>query len=130
MQPCSAAEGDMVVRQILGQAEQHAHGQLVVQEAALQVAGGGALGSGIEADEIADFQAQLTGRCGGIHILVQDDLHGVPAALGVAVCAVDVDGCVGQLAGALDDLAIPGPDFETPEHQFRNTLPHYSLKAL
>ena len=105
-----AGGGDVVVGQILGKTKQNAHGQLIVQEAALQVAGGGALGPGIEADDIAHLQAQLTGGCGGIHILVQHDLHGVPAALGVAVGAVDMDGCIGKLAGALDDLAGAGVD--------------------
>ena len=51
--------------------------------------------------------AHIGGRS---YVLIQDDLHGVPAAFCIAVAAVDMDGGVMELAGALENLALPGVD--------------------
>ncbi len=44
---------DAGVVNILGQPQQNAHGELVVQKAALDIARGGDMGAGIEADDVA-----------------------------------------------------------------------------
>ena len=54
-------QGDGVVFQILGKAQQDPHGQLVVQEPALEIAGGGAPGPGVKAHNIPGLNAQLPG---------------------------------------------------------------------
>ena len=98
------------VFQVLGKAQQNAHRQLVVQEAALEVAGGGAAGAGVEAHNVANGNAQGLGLLGRGDILVQDDFNGIIGALGVGIAAVDVDGGVHQLAGALVNFAAAGID--------------------
>ena len=105
-----AAGGEVLVLHELGQAQQNAHGQLVVQEAALDIAGSGDPGPGLEADDVAHLHTQSAGIIGGLHVLVQHRLAGVIAALGVGIFAVDVDGGVAQLEGALDDPPGAGVD--------------------
>ena len=56
--PDAARRNDVFILQIFGVAQQNAHGQLVVQEAALDVALLGHAGARIKADEIARGDAQ------------------------------------------------------------------------
>ena len=101
---------NVVILQVFGKAQQDAHRQLVIQEPALEIAGGGAAGAGIEADDITDGNAQCLGFLGGGHALIQNDLNGIIGPLGIRVIAIDVDGGVCQLTGALVDLATAGID--------------------
>ncbi len=101
--PHGAGRLDAGVLEILGVAQQNGHAQLVVQEAALDIAALCDAGAGLEADDVAHGYAQLFGVFPGPHVLIQHDLHGAPVPLGIIVLAVDVDGGVNELAGALQN---------------------------
>ena len=98
------------VLKVLGQTQQDAHRQLVVQKAALDIAGGGEAGAGFEAHHVPHLDPQRAGLLGGPHVLVQHHLAAVEGALGIAVLAVDVDGGVAQLEGSLQHPPATGVD--------------------
>ena len=108
--PHPAVQGGLALGQTFGLRQQDGHGQLVVQKTALDIAGGGDGGAGVEADQIAGHDAQRAGLLGGGDVLVDDHLHGVPRAGGGGVIAVDVDGGVLELEGTGVGLALPGDD--------------------
>ena len=122
MDPGAALGLDAVVLQILGKAQQNAYAQLIIQETALQIPGSSALGSGVKADDIPHLNAQCLGIGSRRNILIQHDLHRIPAALGIAIAAVDMDGGVAKLAGTLDHPAITGVN--TDILRFRILGPH------
>ena len=96
--------------QCAGIAQQDGHAQLVVQETALDVAALGDGGAGVKADDVAVFDAQGVDLGLGEDHLVQQNLHGIPAALGLGVVAVHMHRGIGQLAHAGVDLSVPGVD--------------------
>ena len=102
--------GDPLVMEVFGEAQQDAHAQLIVQEAALDVPLLGDAGPGVEADDVAGVDAQLLRIVGSLHILVQDHLHTGELADGVAVVPVHVDGRVIELQRALVDAVELGDD--------------------
>ena len=95
----------MLVAQVFGKAEQDADGELVVKEAAFDVAGGRHTGARVEADDVAALDAERAGLLSGRDRLVQQNLGGVKGAARLAVLAVAGDGGVAELERALDDLA-------------------------
>ena len=103
-----SCRSDFLIRQVFGKAQQNAHAELVVQEAALEIPGGGPPGPGVKADVISHFNAQLPGLLGGGHVLVQHHLHAAIFPLGLAVAAVDVNRGVAQLEGAFDGFSFTG----------------------
>ena len=90
-----------LVVQIFGKAEQDADGQLVVEEAALDIAALRHAGARLKADKVADGDAEGLHVVRGLDGLVQHDLHGVPAALCGGIIAVDMDGGIDKLQRAL-----------------------------
>ena len=101
---------DLLIRQILGKAQENAHAELVVQETALQIAGGGFSGAGFETDDVTHLNAQLSGVGGAGSFLVQNHFCGVPVSLSFTVVSVYMDGGIAQLQGAFVDLAVTGID--------------------
>ena len=96
--------------QVAGQAQEDAYAELVVQEAGLDVARLRDAHIGREADKIAHSDTQLLRVPLAVYILVQHHLAGIPAALGVVVVSVDVDGGVAELEGALVAAVKLGDD--------------------
>ena len=93
---------------ILGQTQQNAHAELIVQEAALDVAVPGDAAPGIEADDIPYLDAQLPGLFGGSGLFVQHHFGVVKGTQGGGIVAVYMDGGVAQLEGAFIAAAVPG----------------------
>ena len=87
--------------QVFCKAEQDADGQLVVEEAALDIAALRHAGARLKADKVADGDAEGLHVVRGLDGLVQHDLHGVPAALCGGIIAVDMDGGIDKLQRAL-----------------------------
>ena len=105
------AGGDnLVVCQIFGKAQQNTDTQLVIQETALQITAGSSLGARVKADDIAHFNTQLAGIIGRIYILIQNDLHSVPAAGSGGIILVYMDGSVTKLTGTFNHRAAAGMD--------------------
>ena len=103
-------QSEGMVFQVFGKAQQDAHGQLVVQEPALEIAGGSAPGPGVKAHDVPGLNAQFPGFLCGLHILVQHHLHRIKAALYVGIAAVNMDGGVAQLQRAFIACPFPGVD--------------------
>ena len=66
--------------------------------------------SGFKADHVTHFNAQMPGIGSAGDIFIQQNLGGIPAALGIAVLAVYVDGGVAKLQSTFVDLSLPGVD--------------------
>ena len=103
-------ESDVLVLQIFGVAQKNGSAQFVIQETALDVAGGSDRGSRIEADEISGHDAQFFHIFFGRNRLVDDYLHGVPGTGGVAVFSVYMNGSVDELQGAVVAGTVIGAD--------------------
>ena len=93
-----------------GQPQQDGHRELIVQKAALDIARWGDDRAGVKAHDVPGEDAQGPGVLRGGHLLVQHYLHLIPAALGVGIAAVDVDGGVLELERPGVSLALPGID--------------------
>ena len=101
----AALRCQILVLQILRKRLQDADGQLVIQEAALDVPAFGDAAARVKADEIAHIDAELANILRRADILVQHDLHRVERARRGAVIAVDVDGRVAELHRAVNGAA-------------------------
>ena len=99
----AAGRRQIFVAQEFGEAQQDADGQLVVQEAALDVALLRHAGARLEADEIARRDAELFDVVGAVDALVEHELNRVPLALGGRIIGVDVQRGVAKLHRAFVD---------------------------
>ena len=95
----------LFVMQVFCKAEQNTDGELIVEEAAFDVARSRHVRARVEADDIACLNAERTRLFGRRNILVQQDLGRVEGSVRLGVFAVDVDRGVAELERPLIDLA-------------------------
>ena len=101
--PGMALERRLLVVNVLREPEQDADAQLVIQEAALDVAVAGDSGARLKADEIADGDAEFANVFGGLDVFIENDFGRVEGSFDFLVIAVDVNGSVDQLESAFVD---------------------------
>ena len=96
----AARRGVSAVPDVLRKTQKYPDGELVVKETALYVAGGSDSRPRVEADDIPHLDAQRPHVLLGFHVLVQQDLGRVKAALRVGKVPVHMDGGVAELERA------------------------------
>ena len=97
----AAPRGQGIVGEVLGKAQQDTDRELVIQKAALDVAGLRDARAWLEADKITDGNAQLFHVVGVRNNLVKHDLHRLPFAGGVVIIVIHMERRIAKLQGAL-----------------------------
>ena len=107
-----ACKSNGVVLDVFCHPEEDSHGKLVIQIAALDVAGLRDVGPGAWTDEIAHFKTEFPYVIGTCHILIQYDFHRIEVPdYGIKVL-VYVRRCIDQLDCTLEDITFATVDVD------------------